>query len=195
MKNKKSLLAIKQKYNLPESYIFFIGGIAPLKNFSNIIKAFNLIRKKIPFKLVVAGFKRWNYAKDIDLINKLNLQNDFINLGFVNDDDLPYLYGAARCLIFPSLYEGFGIPILEAQASGCPVICSKTGCTPEVSGRAALLVNPYDYKEIAQAIYDVLINKDLNEELIADGLENAKKFNWEETAKQTLELFEKTYQS
>jgi len=190
-KNIENLLVIKQKYNLPEKYIFFIGGITPLKNFSNVIKAFKIIKKKVPVRLVVAGFKRWKYAKDIDLINKLNLQNDVINLGFIQDDDLPYLYNLAQCLIFPSLYEGFGIPILEAQACGCPVITSKTGCTPEVSGGAALLVDPYNCEEIAQAIYDILNNRDLREKLIANGLENVKNFSWSKTAEQTLQLFKK----
>jgi len=194
-KNIENLLAIKQKYNLPEKYMLFVGGLTPLKNFSNIIKAFKIIKNKIPVKLIVAGFKRWKYAKDLELIKKLKLQNDIITLGFVPDDDLPYLYNSAQCLIFPSLYEGFGIPLLEAQACGCPVICSKTGCTPEVSGGAASLVNPYNYKEIAQAIYDVLNNRDLREKLIEAGLENVKKFSWSKAAKQTLELFEKTYQS
>jgi glycosyltransferase involved in cell wall biosynthesis len=194
-KNEEKILAIKQKYNLPEKYIFFIGGITPLKNFSNIIKAYKIINNKIPGKLVIAGFKRWKYAGDLGLIKRLKLQNDVITLGFVPDEDLPYLYSSAQCLVFPSLYEGFGIPVLEAQASGCPVICSKTGCTPEVSGGAALLVNPYNCKEIAQSINDILDKKDLKEKLIADGLENIKKYNWARTAKRTLELFEKIYKS
>ncbi len=194
-KNKKYIMAVKQKYNLPEKYIFFIGGITPLKNFSNIVKSFNIIRNKIPVKLVVAGFKRWKYESDIDLIRRLRLKNDVITLGFVPDNDLPYLYHLAQCLIFPSLYEGFGIPILEAQACECPVICSKTGCTPEVSGGAALLVNPYNRKEISQSIYDILNNKNLRKNLIAAGLENIKKFNWHKTAEQTLKLFKKIYQS
>lgn len=194
-KDKKELLAIKQKYNLPENYIFFIGGITPLKNFSNIIRAFKIIKDKIPIKLVMVGFKRWKYASDIELINKLKLKDDVINLGFVPDEDLPYLYSAAQCLLLPSLYEGFGIPILEANASRCPVVCSKTGCTPEVSGKAALLVNPYDYKEIAKAVFDILNNKDLREKLIASGLDNLKRFSWSKNARQTLELFEKIYQS
>jgi glycosyltransferase involved in cell wall biosynthesis len=193
-KNKGNIMAVKQKYNLPEKYIFFIGGITPLKNFSNIIKSFNIIRNKIPIKLVVAGFKRWKYASDMDLIRRLKLQNDVKILGFVPDDDLPYLYHSAQCLIFPSLYEGFGIPILEAQACECPVICSKTGCTPEVSGGAALLVNPYNRKEIVQSIYNILNNKYLRKKLIAAGLENVKKFNWSKTAKKTLKLFEEKYQ-
>ncbi len=195
IKNAEKILAIKHKYNLPKKYIFFIGGITPLKNFSNIIRAFKIIKNKIPTKLVICGFKRWKYAKDINLIDKLKLQNDVITLGFVPDDDLPYLYDSAQCLLLPSLYEGFGIPILEAQACGCPVICSKTGCTPEVSGEATLLVDPYNCKEIAQAIYDILNDRDLRERLIAAGLENVKKFSWSRTARQTLELFEKTYQS
>src|SRR4030043_2359497 len=175
VKDKKELLAIKQKYNLPENYLFFIGGITPLKNFSNIIKAFKIIKDKIPVKLVMVGFKRWKYTRDFELIKKLNLQNDVITMGLVQDGDLPYIYNSAQCLVFPSLYEGFGIPILEAQACGCPVITSKKGCTPEVSGGTALLVNPYNYKEIAEGIYNVLNNRDLRERLIEAGLENEKK--------------------
>jgi glycosyltransferase involved in cell wall biosynthesis len=190
-KNKKELLAIKQKYNLPDNFIFFVGGLTPLKNFSNILRAFNIIRKKIPVKLVFAGFKRWKYSKDFELIKKLRLQNDIITLGFVPFDDLPYIYCMAKCFIFPSLYEGFGIPILEAQACGCPVVSSKTGAIPEVSGGAALLVNPYNYKEIAQAVVDVLTSEDLREKLIKAGLENAKRFDWSMTARKTLELFKK----
>lgn len=193
--DQEGLMAIKQKYNLPEKYILFVGGLTPLKNFSNIIKAFKIIKEKIPVKLVIAGFKRWKYAKDIELIKKLNLQKDIITLGFVWDEDLPYLYNLAQCFILPSLYEGFGIPILEAQACGCPVVTSKTGCTPEVSGGAALLVNPYNYKEIAQAVYDVLNNKDLREKLIADGLENVKNYSWQKAAEKTLQLFKKVFQS
>jgi len=191
---KENIMLVREKYNLPEKYLFFIGGITPLKNFSNIIRAFKIVNKKTGIKLVMAGFNRWKYARDISLIRKLKLQNDVINLGFVQDNDLPYLYNLAQCLIFPSLYEGFGIPVLEAQASECPVIISNTGCTPEVSNRAALLVDPHNYKEIAQAIDDIINNKDLRDKLIAEGLENTKRFSWSDTAKKTLELFEKVYQ-
>jgi glycosyltransferase involved in cell wall biosynthesis len=186
---------IKKKYNLPNRYILFVGGITPLKNFSNILRAFKIIKNKTSIKLIVVGFKRWKYAKDICLINQLNLQNDIITLGFIPDEDLPYLYSSAQCLTLPSLYEGFGIPILEAQACGCPVICSKTGCAPEVSDGAALLVNPYNYKEIAQAIDDVLNDEDLRKKLIAAGIENVKEFSWLKAAEQTLQLFKKISKS
>ena len=190
-KNTENLLAIKQKYNLPDKFILFVGGLAPLKNFSNIIKAFNIVRMKTPLKLVVAGFKRWKYSKDLELINRLKLQSDILTLGFVPDDDLPYIYNLAQCFVFPSLYEGFGIPVLEAQACGCPVISTKTGATPEVSGGAALLVNPYNHREIAQALYDILTDENLKESLIKAGLENVKKYSWVETAKKTLQLLKK----
>ena len=190
-KNKEELLAIKRKYNLPDNFILFVGGLTPLKNFSNILRAFNIVRKKVSVKLVFVGFKRWKYAKDFELIKKLRLQNEIITLGFVPNNDLPYIYNLAQCLIFPSLYEGFGIPILEAQACGCPVVSSKTGAIPEVSGGAALLVDPYNYKEIAQAVVDVLTSEDLRGKLIRAGLENAKRFDWSVTARETLELFKK----
>ncbi|MDD5622984.1 MAG: glycosyltransferase family 1 protein [Actinomycetota bacterium] len=195
IKNTESALKIKQKYNLPEKYILFVGGLTPLKNFSNILKALKIIKKEFPIKLVVVGFNRWKYDKDMELIEKLKLENDIMMLGFIPDDDLPYLYNSAELFIFPSLYEGFGMPVLEAQACGCPVVSSKTECIEEISKRSALLVNPYDHKEIAQAILDILNNEDLRDKLVAAGLENIKRFNWVETARQTLELFEKIYQS
>jgi len=188
-KDKERILQIKKKYNLPSDYIFFIGGITPLKNFSNIIKSFKMIKNKVSVKLVIAGFNRWKFANDINLIKKLKLQNDVINLGFIHNDDLPYIYYSAKCLVFPSLYEGFGIPILEAQASECPVICSKTGCSTEVSGGASVSVDPYNCREIAQSIYDILNDEHLRRKLIKDGLENVKKFDWQKTAEKTLQLF------
>lgn len=189
------LIRIKNKYNLPDKFLLFVGGLTPLKNFPNIIKAFNIVRKKIPVKLVFAGFKRWKYSKDLELIKRLRLQKEIITLGFVPDDDLPYLYNLAQCFVFPSFYEGFGIPVLEAQACGCPVVSTKTGATPEVSGGAAMLVNPYNHREIAQAVYNVLTEDDLKEKLVKSGTENVKKYNWLETAKKTLQLFEKVSQS
>lgn len=194
-KNPEKLLEIKQKYNLPEKFILFVGGLAPLKNFKNIIRAFNIVRKKTSVKLIIAGFKRFKYAKDLELIDRLQLQNDIIILGFVPDDDLPYLYNLAQCFVFPSLYEGFGIPVLEAQACGCPVVSTKTGATPEVSGGAAILVNPYSHREIAQAIYDILTEEDLKENLVKAGIENVKKYTWLKTSEKTLQLFEKISQS
>lgn len=195
IKNTESTLKIQQKYNLTGKYILFVGGLTPLKNFPNILKALKIIKEEFPLKLVVVGFNRWKYAKDIELIEKLKLKNDIMMLGFIPDNDLPYLYNSAELLIFPSLYEGFGIPILEAQACGCPVVSSQTECIEEISNRSALLVNPYNHKEIAQAILNVLNNKNLREKLVADGLENIKRFNWTKTARQTLELFEKIYKS
>jgi glycosyltransferase involved in cell wall biosynthesis len=146
---------------------------------------------KTEVKLVVAGFKRWKYAHDMELIERLKLQDDIIMLGFVPDDDLGCIFNLAGCFVFPSLYEGFGIPVLEAQACGCPVISTITGATPEVSGGAAVLVNPYNHRDIAQALYSVLTEGDLREKLVRDGLENVKKYSWRMTAQRTLELFRK----
>ncbi len=191
LENRQDMLAIKNKYNLPDKFLLFVGGLTPLKNFGNILRAFNIVRKKVPIKLVVCGFNRWKYAHDIELIKKLKLKNDIITLGFVPDEDLPYLYNLAQCFVFPSLYEGFGIPVLEAQACGCPVVSTKTGATPEVSGGAALLVNPKKHRALAHALYDVLTDEDLKKKLIKAGLENAKKFSWKLTAEKTLQLFKK----
>jgi glycosyltransferase involved in cell wall biosynthesis len=194
-KNETKLSEIKKKYNLPDRFVLFVGGLVPLKNFSNILRAYNIVKNKTPVKLVVAGFKRFKYQKDLDLINRLKLKKDLVMLGFVPDDDLPYLYCLASCFVFPSLYEGFGIPVIEAQACGCPVVSTTKGATPEVSGGAAMLVNPYNHREIAQALYEVLTNDELKVKLVKDGFENAKRFSWLETSKKTLKLFEKMFQS
>ena len=186
------LSKIKKKYNLPDRYILFVGGLTPLKNFSNILKGLKDLkeRKKLDIKLVSVGFKRWKFQKDIDLVKDLGLENEIIFPGFVLDEELPAFYNMASCLVFPSLYEGFGIPVIEAQASGCPVITSKTGCAPEVSGGAAVLADPYNYKEISDGIYRSITDDSFRKELITSGLDNAKRYSRKKTAKKTLELFE-----
>jgi glycosyltransferase involved in cell wall biosynthesis len=182
---------VRVKYNLPEKFLLFVGGLNPLKNFSGIIKAYQQLKDKIPHQLIAVGFKRWHYEDDLRLVEELGLSKDVRLMGFIPDEDLPAFYNLADVFVFPSLYEGFGIPVLEAMASGCPVITTKTGCSPEVAGGAAVLVDPRNVQEIADAIYQVIHDQKLRARLIKDGLGNAAKFSWEKTALETLLLFRK----
>jgi len=187
----KQLKKIRQKYSLPEQFILFVGGITPLKNLGNLLRAFKEIKNKLSnLQLVVVGFKRWKFKKDISLIKQLKLEDKVIFTGFVPDDDLPAIYNLAHLYILPSFYEGFGIPVLEAMSCGCPVITSTTGCSSEVAGDAAVLVDPRNAKNIATKIYDVAVNEKLRKTMIEKGMTRSKEFSWEKCGLETLSLFE-----
>jgi glycosyltransferase involved in cell wall biosynthesis len=182
--------AVKSKYSLPEQFILFVGGITPLKNFGNLLKAYRKLQSRFPHKLVVVGFNRWKFSKDLEVVNELGLRDKIVFCGFVPDEDLPAFYNLASLFAFPSLYEGFGIPVLEAMACGCPVVTTKTGCSPEVAGDAALLADPYDPDAIANAMGKVLIEESFRKSLIERGFARAEQFSWRKCASQTLALFE-----
>jgi glycosyltransferase involved in cell wall biosynthesis len=183
-------VGVKEKYRLPREFILFVGGIQPMKNFGNLLRAYHKIHRSIPHKLVAVGFNRWKFSDDLKLIDELGLRDKIIFPGFVADEEVPAFYNLASLFVLPSLYEGFGIPVLEAMASGCPVITSKTGCSPEVAGDAALLIDPYDPDDIAGAIQKILTDTQLRDELIQKGLQRAQQFSWEKCARETLHVFE-----
>jgi len=173
----------------------FVGGLAPLKNFGNLLRAYQKLDKKISINLVAVGFKRWKFESDLRLINELKLDGKVIFTGFVPDEDLPAIYSLAHQFILPSFYEGFGIPVLEAMACGCPVITSTTGCSSEVSGDAAVLIDPRDVDGIAEAMYKIAVDTDLRNKMVEKGLKRAKDFSWEKCARETLALFESVVDS
>jgi glycosyltransferase involved in cell wall biosynthesis len=185
---------IKLKYNLNYPFIFYVGGLAPNKNVNNLIKSFYKVKKlRIPHKLLLAGEKRLKYNSTFELIEKLNLQNDVIFTGYVPDEDLPGLYNAADLFVYPSLYEGFGLPPLEAMQCGTPVITSNTSSLPEVVGDAGIMINPYDVDELANKMYEVLTNEDLGNELSKQGIERAKLFSWKKCAEEHLKVYKEVY--
>jgi len=190
-KNNPSFLdKIRQKYNLNRTFIFYSGSISPRKNLFRLIKAFEKIQEKTNCELVIAGNKMWNNKKEMEIIRK----NSKIKiLGFVPEEDLVALYNLAEVYVYPSLYEGFGLPILEAQACGCPVITSNVSSMPEVAGKGAVLVNPHSVNEIADAMEKVLKDKKLRDKLIKEGYKNVKRFSWEKCARETLKLCEEVY--
>ena len=192
--NNEKINEVKQKYNLKYPFILYVGGLAFHKNIPTLIKAFYKIKKdEKKQKLVIAGGKGWKYKEIFETIDKLNLQNDVIFTGYVLDVDLPALYNAADLFVYPSLYEGFGLPPLESMACGTPVITSNTSSLPEVVGDAGIMIDPHDVDGLADAMHKVLSNEGLRDDMIKRGLERAKMFSWERCARETLEVYEEVY--
>ena len=186
----EALVPIRERYQLPERFILFVGGLNPLKNFTNLLRAYHRIAGEVPHTLVAAGFLRWKFSRDLETIEELKLGSRLMQLGFVPDEDLPALYALADVLMLPSLYEGFGIPVVEAMAVGCPVITSKTGCTPEVAGDAGILVDPRNVEEIAAAMKRVVTDPELRQRMIARGYEQAAGFSWRRAAAESMAVYE-----
>lgn len=189
--NNKEIREAKQKYSLNFPFILYVGTLEPRKNIPSLIKAFYKLKKKnLQYKLVIAGKKGWKYKEIFETIDKLNLQNDVVFTGYVSDEGLPALYNAADLFVYPSIYEGFGLPPLEAMACGTPVITSNTSSLPEVVGDAGIMVDPYDVDGLADAMHEVLADGGLRANMIKKGLERAKMFSWEQCAKETLEVYD-----
>ena len=188
---------IKQKYNLTSPFILYVGSDHPRKNISTLVKSIYKLKKKYKLdnvKLVKVGAERHRYRKHIiNLIKGLNLEKNIIFIDNVPEKDLAGLYNAADLFVYPSLYEGFGLPPLEAMACGTPVITSTTTSLPEVVGNAGIMIDPYDVDGLAKAMYEVLTNDGLREELRKKGLKRAKLFSWRKTAKETLKVYEEVY--
>ena len=182
---------VKEKYEIKHPFILYVGTLEPRKNIPTLLKAFYLLKKKgIQHRLVIAGGKGWKYESVYETVNELNLQDEVIFTGYVSDEDLPKLYNAADLFVYPSLYEGFGFPPLEAMACGCPVITSNVSSLPEVAGDAGILVDPLGIDEIADAMWKVLNNEDVRERMVKMGLERAKMFSWEKCAEETIGVYE-----
>ncbi len=185
------VISVKDKYKLPERFIFYPATTLSHKNHITLLKALHLLaERKFKYNLVLAGNEFFGYQELRDCIANLNLGDQVRWLGPVQNTDMPALYNAASMMIFPSRYEGFGLPLIEAMACGCSVICSNAACLPEIAGGAALLVEPSDEKGMADAIQKVLSDNVLRGELISRGLERAKNFSWENTARGTVEVYQ-----
>lgn len=182
LKSKSKLKSIKAKYGLKGPYLLSVGTQEPRKNLPRLIKAYQKLEtKRMP--LAIAGKFGWgDRTQPIKGVKLLN---------FVPDEDLVGLYSAAKAFIYPSLYEGFGFPVLEALACGCPVITSNTSSLPELGGQAALYVNPKKTTDITQAIKILLgLNSAKRHQLVNKGLQQAQQFSWSKTAQQTLKLYQ-----
>lgn len=210
----KSFKPISKKIHSKFKTILYFGTIEPRKNLLSIIKAFEYLKRssnpqglekawkeldgvnanKIvglfdDLKLVIAGSRGWLYKDIFKTVEISKYKHDIIFTGIIEDKDKLYLYNSANVFVYPSFFEGFGFPPLEAMACGVPTIVSNASSLPEVVGNGAIMVDPYNVDELSFAIKEILENKNLREDLIKKGLKQAKKFDWNKTAKQVLEVF------
>jgi glycosyltransferase involved in cell wall biosynthesis len=190
----EAISVVCQKHGLPEHFILSVGTIEPRKNLDTLLEAYRALRhRETQCKLVIVGKKGWLYHGFFRRLRDLGLEDEVIFPGFVSDEDLPALYSAADLFIFPSLYEGFGLPPLEAMACGTPVVTSDVSSLPEIVGDAAITVDPHNAEELAEDILRILGDPELRVRLQNKGLARAKIFSWEDTAKKTLEIYEEVF--
>lgn len=184
------LAAVRAKYRLGERpFIFAVGTLQPRKNYARLIQA--LARLPLPdVQLVIAGGKGWLFEAIFAEAERQHVTERVLFPGFVDDEDLPALYSAAAVLAYPSLYEGFGLPLLEAMACGTPVVTSNASCLPEVAGDAALCVSPTDVEALSGALEQVLTDTALRSSLIEKGFMRAAQFKWENAARQLITLYQ-----
>ncbi len=184
---------IREKYKIEGSYIIYIGTIQPRKNLVRLIEAVARIEGLtlvIVGKTNGLGRQGWKFEEILQAPQKLGIADRVVFTGFVPTEELPLLLSGAEAFVLPSLYEGFGIPVLEAMACGTPVVCSNTSSLPEVCGNAGLLIDPNSLDQIEQAIRLLVCDKKLRQKKIKEGLQQVKKFSWDRMAKEVLKVFE-----
>jgi glycosyltransferase involved in cell wall biosynthesis len=187
--------SLKMTYGLTD-YLLYVGNLLPHKNLRRLLGAFSLIARKMPYKLVIAGYKDPRYYPELEAeAQALGLAEKVFFFNYASADELSALYTGAKAFILLSLYEGFGIPPLEAMACGCPVVVSNVSSLPEVCGDAAYYVDPYNIENIAEGIHKVLTDEPLRQSLIEKGLERARPFSWEKSAKEHIKVFEEVLSS
>jgi glycosyltransferase involved in cell wall biosynthesis len=184
------LASIRLKYKLPEHFILWCGQIESRKNVARLLRAFARIKDEVPHTLVLAGEQRWSTRTELQVLQELHLQERVYFPGWIQHTDLPAVYSLAELFAFPSLYEGFGIPLIEAMACGCPIVTANTCAPPEVLDGSGLLVDPLSVEDIAAGMKKALLDSGLRANMIAKGIERAKAFSWEQCAKQVLAAFD-----
>lgn len=190
----RELQRVRHTYGIDGQYILSVGSIQPRKNLPRLVKAYASLRGKydeneLP-KLVLVGKCAWLYDETLRTLEQTGIAQSVILTGYVPESDLPALYSGALCFVYPSYFEGFGLPPLEAMKCGAPVIVGNRTSLPEVVGDAALTVDPYDETAIAGAIERLINDSDLRRELSVKGQSRAEEFDWRETARQTLQVYE-----
>lgn len=185
-KNQKYILNIKKKYHIDGEYLLFVGTLQPRKNIVRLIEAFNRAIKQcnnLTMKLVIVGKKGWLYHEIFQKVKNLKLEDRVRFSGFVSDNDMPYLYAGARCFVLPSLYEGFGLPVIEAMVCGTPIVISNNSSLPEVGGEAAIYIDPQNTESIKEGIMRALqLNNKKKNELIKKARGQISKFSWQKCA-------------
>lgn len=182
---------VKENFSIDTPYILYIGGFSTRKNVRELILAFQKIHLslKTPYTLVLGGSIKDEGKKLVSLVESLNMQNNIIFTGYLDDDALPILYSGAEAFVYPSLYEGFGLPPLEAMSCRTAVITSNSTSIPEVTGDAAILTNPFNSEELANSLFILLDNDELRNDLANKGYKKSLEFSWKNTAKKTLEAY------
>ncbi|MEK7581071.1 MAG: glycosyltransferase family 1 protein [Patescibacteria group bacterium] len=179
---------VKEKYAITGDYIIFVGTLQPRKNVESLLKALKLI--DLGIKLVVVGKKGWLFDSIFKKVRESKLEANVIFTDYVTQQELPALISGAKLYVLPSLYEGFGIPVIEAQACGVPTVVSNTSSLPEVVGKSGVLIDPTDSNSIAKGIKKILSSEKLSQDLVKMGYENVKRFSWEKCAAETLKVLE-----
>ncbi|MGB9631880.1 MAG: glycosyltransferase family 4 protein [Chloroflexaceae bacterium] len=182
--------AFRARKGLPERFVLYVGTLEPRKNLTTLLEAYAEVAKQQAAPLLVGGGKGWLYDAVFQRLEALGLRERVRFVGYLDEEELPLWYAAATVFVFPSIYEGFGMPPLEAMACGTPVVASNTSSLPEVVGDAGLTVSPYDPAALAAAISRVLDDADLRQELRERGLRQARAFSWRVTAERTLAAYE-----
>lgn len=186
--------SLNSQFSISKPFILYIGRIELKKNIDGILEAYKILKKKhkVPHKLILAGLPGFGYdvlkLKIRNLLKIKNLKLEIIELGYVSEQEKSELLNNADMFVLPSFYEGFGMPILEAQAVSCPVITSNVSSMPEVAGHGAILVEPRNIEQIAESMYKVISDNDLRKDLIEKGNQNLKKFSWQKCAEETLRV-------
>jgi glycosyltransferase involved in cell wall biosynthesis len=189
-----SARSVREFYQLPERFILAVGTIEPRKNLIVLLEAYRELRQHhSEVQLVIAGKRGWHSEPFFERLRALGLAEQVTLLGFVPDEDLPALYGLAEVFAFPSIYEGFGLPVLEAMACGTPVVCSNSSSLPEVAGEAGIQIAPDEVREWAQALERLSRDVGLRASLRERGLKQAARFTWEHTARQTYAIYQEVY--
>lgn len=181
---------VRARYELPADYLFTVSTVEPRKNLVTLLDAYRRLKQELQAScppLVIVGRKGWNCDDILGYMSELEGAVCFP--GYVSDEELVALYQMANCLVFPSLYEGFGLPVVEAMMAGCPVITSTTSSLPEVAGDAALLVDPLDAEEISKAMRRLLQDEGLRNHMKQDGATWVSRFSWERTARMTRDVY------
>lgn len=190
VKEARALSHLRHKYGLPEEFLLFVGTLEPRKNLIRLARAVGRIRRQgLAHKVVLVGPMGWMMEGFEREVEALGLQNDILYLGYVSGEDLPGIYSLATAFVFPSLYEGFGLPPLEAMACGTPVLTSDRSSLAEVCGEAALLVNPNSEEAIAEGLNLLLRDEALQHELSRRGLQHVKRYSWERAAQETAKVY------
>jgi glycosyltransferase involved in cell wall biosynthesis len=197
--NETELKRIRKYYGIDADYILSLGSIQPRKNLIRLIEAYSCLRRlrpesKLP-RLVLAGGRGWLDREIFRAAERNDFGKDILFIGYVPEQDLPALYSGAVCFVYPSYFEGFGLPVIEAMQCGVPVIAGNRTSLPEVTGRAGLLFDPFDTRALSEAMTRVIDDSDYRSQLRAQGLKRANDFNWKTTAQLTLQAYERAIES